>query len=187
MVVAAGGQVRDLDRGGVDARLAGLIGDGDHGVGVGDEQALADQSHAEGRHQAGQEDGLGFGHAIAVGVAQQGDAVRAGRARARLAHDAALEPAAYAAPAAGFRFGRGVGLGDQNIAIGQFIEPARVVQTAGEGVDRQTLCSDGRDACGPADGGSDLDRWDALDAGRRQLRVRPEAEAFGQGALGLAG
>ncbi|MNE61202.1 hypothetical protein D3C80_1564000 [compost metagenome] len=62
-----------------------------------------------------------------------------------------------------------------------------MVQARGEGVHHQALGRDWGAARGPADGGGDLDRWDALDAGLWQLRVRPEAEAFRQGALGLAG
>uniref|UniRef100_A0A0N4ZJL1 LEPR-XLL domain-containing protein n=1 Tax=Parastrongyloides trichosuri TaxID=131310 RepID=A0A0N4ZJL1_PARTI len=184
VVVATGGQVRDLDRRGADLRLAGLIGDGDHGVGVGDEQALADQGHAERRVQPLDEGGAGVGHAVLVAVTQQGDAVGAGHSGAGLAHDAALEPAADAAAVAGLRLGRRVGLGHQHVAVGQHVQPARVVQPDREGVDRQTLRRDRGAAFGPAHGGGDLDRGDLLRPGLGQLRIGAEADAFGQGAFG---
>jgi hypothetical protein len=63
-------------------------------IGVGDEQLVAHQRHAVGRHQVGHEHLLDLGHAVAVGIAQQGDAVGAGHAGAGAAHDLAHDPVA---------------------------------------------------------------------------------------------
>ena len=46
-----------------------------HAIGVGDIEIIADQHHAEGRMQMIQEDKCLVGHAVAIGVAQQQDAV----------------------------------------------------------------------------------------------------------------
>src|SRR5207302_1178833 len=60
-----------------DACGARRVGEGNHAIGVADIERVAQQRHAERLIEPGEEDLPGFGHAVAVGVAQQRDAVRA--------------------------------------------------------------------------------------------------------------
>ena len=63
--------------------LARAIGKAQQGVGVGDVEVVADQRHAEGRMEPRQEHAARLGHAVAVGVAQQRDAIRRSARRRR--------------------------------------------------------------------------------------------------------
>jgi hypothetical protein len=71
------------------------------------------------------------GRSVVVGVAHQGDAVGRGHGGAGPAHDDLLEPALDALAVLGL--GRGVGLGDQHVAVGQHVEPAGMIQAADQG------------------------------------------------------
>ena len=71
VVDLAGGQCGHLGARVGNLRLAGAVGKAKQGIGVGDVEVVADQRHAEGRRQPGQEDGSGLGDAVAIGVAQQ--------------------------------------------------------------------------------------------------------------------
>ena len=63
------------------------VGIAHDGVGVGDIEIVADQRHAERRIQMIEEDGAHVGHAVAIGVAQQRDAVALAGVAARVAQD----------------------------------------------------------------------------------------------------
>ncbi|SPO53798.1 protein of unknown function [Pseudomonas sp. JV551A1] len=65
-----------------------------------------------------------------VGVTQQGNAVGAGHACTCPLHYLLHDPAAQAL--AIFGLGRGIGFGHQDVAVGQQVKPARVVQSASE-------------------------------------------------------
>ncbi|MNU93079.1 hypothetical protein D3C71_830110 [compost metagenome] len=164
VVVEAGGQRRHHGGRGADRGLALGVGHLHERVGVGDEELVADQRHAVGRCQVRQEHLLHLGQAVAVGVAQQGDAVGAGHAGARAAHDLAHDPVAHrgdrAAGAAAFGFGRLVALGHQHVAVGQGVDPARVVQPARQRRHAQAFGGGGRGGVGPADGGRHVDGGD---------------------------
>ena len=77
MIDGAAGKVGELGAGGGDAGLPLLIGIADDRVGVGYVKIVANQGDAEGRIEVVQEDGSHLGDAIAIGVAQQRDAVGA--------------------------------------------------------------------------------------------------------------
>ena len=157
VVVSLSRQVGQLGGRGRDGRLALDVGEADHCIGVGNIDSVADQSHAERRHQARQELGLQLRDAIAIRVTQQQDFVGAGRHRAGLLHEQALEEALDAFRLAlGLR--RRIGLCDQNVAVGQAVEPTRVIEARGERLHFQPRCGDRHGPRWPTHGGGDLDR-----------------------------
>ncbi|MNH23831.1 hypothetical protein D3C79_837430 [compost metagenome] len=103
-----------------------------------------------------------------ITVAQQADAIRAGDPGTSTFHHLAHDPATNAF--AVFRLGRRIGFGDQYVAIGQHIEPARMVQAVGERGDLRARRRDRRAALWPADGGGDVDGRDQGLVRFRQLR-----------------
>ena len=126
MILAA----RQLDhflRSGVDLGRAFGIGHAHQRIGVADVQLPVKQRHAERRVEPGHEDRAELGAAVAIGIAQQRDAIGRRHAGTRAAHQIAHHPVDEAAPARGR-----VGLGHQHVAIGQAIHPARVIQTIGK-------------------------------------------------------
>jgi hypothetical protein len=74
----AGGQGADDASGAADPRRAGDVGEDQQAVAVGDVERVANEGHPERSVQSGDERRPGFRDAVAVGIAQQGDAVRAG-------------------------------------------------------------------------------------------------------------
>ncbi len=164
----------------VDARLAGGVGEAQHRVGVGHVEVAADQRHAERRVQARQQHAARLGDAVAVGVAQQGDAVGARHAGAGARHHLLHDPALDALAVLGL--GRGVGLGDEHVAVGQHEQPARMVEAGGERLHREAGGGRGPRAGGPADGGRDVDGGD-----ERGLRRRQRGRRAGAGLDGQAG
>ena len=92
-LIGPAGSSTTLDAGRGDARVAGRVGEAQHGVGVGHVEVVAHQRHAEGRVQPFQQHRAQVGHAVAVGVAQQRDAVGAGHAGAGALHHQAHHPA----------------------------------------------------------------------------------------------
>ena len=159
---------RAVQRGG-----AFLVLEAQQAIGVGHIQVIADQGHAERRVEVLEEHRAGFRHAILVGIAQQGDAVGARYASAGLGHDLLHHPATDALAVVGFL--RCVGFRDQYVAIGQHIEPARVIQATGEGDHLGALGRLGLAAIGPADGRGDVHRGDQGLVRFRQLRRRAAA------------
>ncbi|MNZ52890.1 hypothetical protein D3C78_707540 [compost metagenome] len=116
MVQCATGQVDHLHGGGGDRSGAVCIVEAQQPIRIRDVQIVADQGHAKGRVEVFNERGAGFGVAVVVGVAQQGDAVRAGHAGTGARHDFFGDPADHAC--AVIRLGWGVGFGHQHISIG---------------------------------------------------------------------
>jgi hypothetical protein len=86
VVVDPRGQVGHFLRGAGDARVAGLVGKPHDRIGVGDVEKTADERHAERRVEAFEECSARFGNSVAVGIAQQRDAIRARHRRAGLLH-----------------------------------------------------------------------------------------------------
>ena len=180
MVDGARGQVGELDAGRGDLGVAGMIGEFHDRIGVGDIEVVADQRHAERRVQPFEKDGPGFGDAVAVGVAQQRDAIGARRIGAGAAHDHLRDPALDAPGIVGLR--RRVGLGHQHIAIRQDKERARMIEPGGERIDRHSAGGDRFAAGGPADRFGDIDRRDQGIFRRRQ-RGRGSKRLFGRGGV----
>ena len=77
MINGSARKVRQLGAGSGDAGLPFLIGIAHDGIGVRNVEIIADQCDAERRIEVVQEDGSLIGNAIAIGVAQQRDAVSA--------------------------------------------------------------------------------------------------------------
>ena len=180
-MVLAGVELDDRLGLGGDPRLAVGVGHADERVGVADVELAAQQRHAEGRVEPGHEDVALLGDAVAVGVAQQRDAVRRRGAGASAAHQEAHGAGDDAAALA-----RGaVGLGHQYVAVGEAIEPARMVEPFCEGGDLEPGGGGGLAARGPADRLGDLDGRDRLDT--RRGDVGPRAGDRGDRQLGLVG
>ena len=167
MIDGAGGQVGQLDAGRVDLGLAAVIGESQDRIGIRDIEIVADQHHAERRVQPLDEDAPGIGDAVAVGIAKQRDAVGARRAGAgpllRLFIDETLDALAV------IRLWRGVGLGDQHIAVRQHVERARMVELFGEGIHRHAVLGLGLAVGRPANHRRNIDRWDPRILRRRQV------------------
>ena len=138
MVDRAGRKIDDLLAFLRDARLAVTIGEAQHGIGVGDIERIAGQGHAERRVQAGDEDVALIGDAVAIGVAQQHDAIRRwSRIRTRRLHDRRLDVADDTARVVRFR--RRVGFRHQHVAIGQHQQPAWMIEVFCECRDRKPV------------------------------------------------
>ena len=71
-------------------------------------------------------------------------------------------------------------LGDQHVAIGQDIEPARMIEVLGEGGHLQARCRRRLRAGGPAFRRGDVHRWEHRLGRRRQGGVRPHARRHRQ-------
>ena len=134
-----------------------LVGKAHDRVGIGDIELVADQRHAERRVQAFEEDASGLGDAVAVGVAQQRDAVGARRRRRRRASCTSFVHPAPDALAV-IRLRRRVGFGHQHVAVRQHIDRARMIEPGRERVDGHAVGGDRLAAVRPADGGRDIDR-----------------------------
>ena len=145
-----------------------MIGEAQQLVGICHIQIVTHQRHAKGRVQVLDKHGAGFGDAIVVRVAQQGNPVCTWHSGPGAGHDLVCDPALDAL--AVIRFGRRVGFGYQHIAIGQHIEPARVVEVLGEGGYLQARSGGGCGAIGPADRRGDIDGGDQGLVGFGQFR-----------------
>ncbi len=174
MVVDSAWQIGNEGRLGGEMRVAGLVRKTHHRIGIGDIKAVADQRHAERRKQAADELRTHLCHAVAIGIAQQGDAIGARHRRAGLFHHRALH--LLAQPAAGFgifglgRLGR---FGHQHIAVGQHVDPARVIQIARKRCNLQIVGRDGLGIGCPAFDRRHLDGGNQTLHRLGQLRVRP--------------
>ena len=102
------------------------VGEGHHAIGVADVERIAHQRHAERLVQSLQKHVPGFRHTVAVRVAQPGDPVRTdprgGGALHRAEHGVVEQRPG--------RSGLGQGLGDQHVAIGQYVDPAGMPETS---------------------------------------------------------
>ncbi len=168
-----GGKVHDLRAGSGDPGLVGLVRETDHGVGVRDVQRLLDERHAEGCVESGQEHGPQLRLAVPVGVPQQRDAVGAGHRPAGLLLESLEEPASDPLVVLGPR-GR-VGLGHENVAVREHVQPARVVQASGERRHGRSLRGHRLARRGPAFRGDDVDERDERRVRRRERWLRPGA------------
>ena len=161
----------------VDPRLTFLVRKTQQSIGVGDIKVAAHQRHPERRMQPLDEHGPRLHDAIAVGIAQQRDAIGARCGRAGPLHEELHRPAPDAATA-GVGAGWRIGLGHQHVAVRQNIDPARMVQPVGERGDGQARRRDRRRALRPAYGRSDVHGRDEGLVGRRQHGVRADARRY---------
>ena len=122
--------------------------------------------------------------AIAVGIAQERDAIGARWRGAGPLHEQLHRPAPHAAAAVGA--GRRIGLGHQHVAVRQDIDPARMIQPVGEQGDAHALRRDRRSALRPTHGRSDIHGRDEGLVGRRQHGVRADARRHRQRARSQA-
>ena len=176
------GEVGDLDRRRSDPGVACLVREPDYGVRVRDVECVADQRHAEGRVQAFDEGRLQLGHAIAVGIAEQGDAVCAGHGAAGLLLVALEEPAADALVVE--RALRGVRFSDQYVAVRQHMQPPGMIEPISVGTYDQPIGRFRECAVGPPDGPGNLYRGEHRRAGLWELGRGPHPLLDGQ--LGAA-
>ena len=147
-----------------------LVGEGDHAVGIADIERVPQQRHSERLVQSRKKRLPGFRDAVAIGVAQQRDAIRAdpggGRALHRGDHGVVEEGAG--------RIGDGQQLGGENVAVGQHMDPTGVLQAGRECVDREARRRDRRLPGRPPSGRRHLERRQAaLRLGGRYRRRRP--------------
>ena len=178
MVDRAGGEIDDLGRRRRDLDLPGRIRKAHDGVGVGDVERVADERHAERRVQILEKHRAGFGDAVAVDIAKQRDAIRARIAGPALVHEQAEEPAAYPRPVVGTN--RRVAFGDQHIAVRKHVQPPRVIEIPGEGVDRRSGRRDGVILARPSHRLGDVDGRNAGGLRRGNVRRRPGDRRDGQ-------
>ncbi len=123
-----------------------------------------------------------LGDAVAVRVAQQGDAVGARHRRSGLAHEHPHEEALDPAAAGAGRRRRGGALRHQHVAVRQREQPARMIEAGGEGVDAEARRGDRRGAGRPAGRLGDVDGGQQGARRLRQTRRRPGA--FGDAEIG---
>jgi hypothetical protein len=179
VVERPGGQVGNLLPWAARLRRASFVAERDDRVRIRDVEAVADQRHAEGRIEPFDEGRAELGDAVAVGVAQQRDAVGAFDTGARETHHDAFQPAAQAAA----NLGRAVRLGHKHVAVGQDVQPSRMVEPAGEFLDRQPLRGHRRNAFRPRAGAGEVERGDQRGLRIGQSRVRTVAGLHRHGGL----
>ena len=121
-----------------DLRLVGLIRIFDDGIGVGNVEIITDQRHAERRIQMVEKDRLHVGDAVAVGIAEQRDAVARSRlsARCRPGLDVSHDDFLGTLDRRGLRR---LGFDHQNIAVGQHVDRARMLKPGRHGLNLETL------------------------------------------------
>ena len=172
MVIPARRQVRHEPRRGRYGRLTKLERHGDERIGIGDEQLLADQRHSERRAQPADQGRADLRHAVAIGIAKQGDSVRARHRGAGLLLEL-LEKVPLDSGRPGIRSGT-VGFRHQYVAVGQDVQRARMVEAAGESVDPEPGRGDRGRAGRPAARLGDVDVGADHVLGRRELRSRAD-------------
>jgi hypothetical protein len=162
----------------IDAGVAVGVGEGHQRVGVADIERAVEHRHAERVVQAVEEHVAGLGDAVAVGIAQQGNPVRAvaeGRGPAHGGRHRIVEDRTDAAR-------HRKRLRGQHVAIGQDVDPARMLEAGGEGVDLQARSGDGGPSGVPAARRRHLERRDGALRTRRRDR-RTVAEGLREHAL----
>ncbi len=115
-----------------NAARACRVGKGNQAIGVADVECIVQHRHAERLVQPLQEHLLDFGHPVAIRVAQQRDAVCAGPRGAGAFHRAdhgVVKDVPHDLS------GLVRGLGDEYVAIGQYVDPSRMLQTGRERID----------------------------------------------------
>ena len=156
-----------------DSRLPRHVRKANDSIGIRDVQRLSHQGHAKRRFEPVDEDAPVVGDTVAIRIAQQCDPVGTRRSCARLRHEHLHEPAPDAFAVIRLR-GR-VGFGNQYVAIGQHMNPPRMIQAFGKTRYRHTRCHYGLRPGRPAFGCRDVDGRN--DGGRRvrQDRIGPHA------------
>jgi hypothetical protein len=117
-----------------DAIRARGIGEGHHAIRVTDIEGVADERHPERLVQSLHERLARFGDAVLVFIAQQADAVCADAKRVGAPHRR-LHCVVKYAPGRACDLRR---LGDQDVAIGKYVDPARMVQAGRKRVDLES-------------------------------------------------
>ena len=153
----AGLEADEFSPGRGDAVRARHIREGHHAVGVADIERVAQQRHAERLVQSLHENLARFGDAVAIGVAQQRDAVGADAKRGGTPHRR-LHRIAEHAPG---RSGDLVRLGNEDVAIGQHVDPARMLQAGRERIDLESRRRHRHLPVAPPPGRRHLERRDA--------------------------
>ncbi len=179
VIEGSGGQIDNLPSSIDDLRLACLVRKTHDGVGVGHIQTAADERHAERGVQSFEESRPCFRDAVAVRVAQQRDAVCARNASTGTLHGFLHDPALDAFAVLGLRWR--VGLCDQDIAVGQDIEPARMIEAVRIGRDRESCSRRRRGTHWPTPGRGDVDGRQHGVIRRRQCRMGAHAILHRQG------
>ncbi|MNN43068.1 hypothetical protein D3C81_1572850 [compost metagenome] len=123
-------------------------------------------------------------HAVCIDAAQQGDAVGAGCGGTRLFHLHLHDGALDAFVILGLR--RGVRFRHQNVAIWQYVQPARMVEVARIRMDGQAGRDHGALRRRPALHGRHVDGGNQLLVRRGQHWLRAEADGHGR-RLGMGG
>ena len=142
---------------GGDAVRTRRIWEGHHAVGVADIERVAHERHAERLVQPFHESFALFGDAVAIRVAQQRDAVRAFAEGVGASHRRLHRVAEHGLDRA-CHLRR---LGNEDVAIGQHVDPARMFQTGRERIDLEPRRRHGRLPFGPSPGRRHLERRDA--------------------------
>ncbi len=164
-VAAAGGKVHQLARGAGHPVGAERVIKGQHRVVIGDIERAIAPGEAGGRIKALlQQHHALVGDAVRIGIAQQHDLIGRSPRRSRLGEEVSRHPGLDPRYDPG---GRGSGLGragqaGEDIAIGQGIERARVIEPLRKARDREPLGGLGRLALGPANRLGHRDRGEAL-------------------------
>ena len=162
-----------------DAVRARRIREGHHAVGVADIECVAQQRHAERLVQSLHENFALFGDAVAIGVAQQRDAVRADAEGGGTSHRR-LHRVAEHVPDGTCDLGR---LGNEDVAIGQHVDPARMFETGRKRIDLEPRRRHRRLPVGPPSGRRHLERRDGALRLRRRDRRSAAPGRLMRGAL----
>ena len=178
VVYRTGGKVHHPDPCHRDAGVAGGIGKPQHRVGVGNVEVMPHERHAERRVERVEQHRSDFGHAIAVGIAQQGDAIGAGHAGAGPLHHQAHHPTPETL--AVLRLGWRISLRHQHIAIGQYMKPARMIEASRVRHDVHARTRLRRGTSRPTLGRRDVDRGQQRFARTRKRGLRAGAGGDGQ-------
>jgi len=173
MVARTRGKLDHPGSAGSDLLGSLCIGELHDRVAVGHVEVIADQSHPERRVEAGQEDRALLRDTIAVRVPQSRDSVCARHAPAGLFLEL-FEEKPFDSRAV-LRARRSVGLGHQDVAVRQDVDPPGMVESLGESYDGGPWGGHRRGPFRPTFGGDDVDGWDQRLAGRRDRRIRPDA------------
>ena len=108
-----------------DTRGAGFVVETEDRIGIGDIEIGADERHSEWRVESSDEGRSHIGDAVIVRIAQKHDTVSARDRRTGLLHEKLHEKTLDTLSEFGLR--RRCGFRDEDIAVGQNMEPARVI------------------------------------------------------------
>ena len=184
MVDRAAREGRELRAGGRNLYVTLIIGIAHDRVGIGNVEIRADQRHAEWGGQVVEEDAARIRLAVALGVAQQGDAIAFPRFTSRShpgfhhAHDDVFRPPDRLDV-------RRLGFDNQNIAIGQDVDRARMLEALRERLDLQARRGGRRFSLFPADDLGQTHGREEILPQRRQNRIRTDLRHRVESVLAL--